>query len=108
MKRLLSLLLAVTLILSVNTGFVFADSASEHILFSEDFNDYSGESTLPEGWAWTQEAADGVINDTNPEKFGYGNDTALKIKSDNHSSSYTLRKSINPIDPSDKTIKLST
>ena len=107
MKRLLSLLLAVILILPLNTGIASAKYAGNTVLFSEDFNDYKGESTLPDGWSWTAAAAAGVVNDTSPAEFGYGNDTALKIKSENHSASYTLKKSIGSVDITSGVVKLS-
>ena len=108
MKRLLCLILSVSIIISAGTSFVLADTKNSTVLFSEDFNSYAGENILPAGWTDT-ELSETAVYSTNPVDCGYGFDTALKIKAENLTSQETaaLKRQFAAINTKEGVVKLS-
>ena len=106
MKRLLCLILSVSIIMSAGTSFVLADNNT--VLFSEDFNDYVGENVLPNGWTDSVLPETGVYS-IDPVDCGYGFDTAMKIKAENLSSQEAalLKRQFSAIDTKEGIVKLS-
>lgn len=88
-KKLSAILLILTMITASLCVTVSAENYAEpaEIIYSEDFNEYNGEGTLPEGWKWTKQES-GTTVSTSPAAFGYGNETALRITSEGSAVNY--------------------
>ena len=90
MKNKLSAILLILIMITASlcvTASADAFNGQGEVIYSENFDGYTGEGTLPEGWKWTKLAADTSV-ETNPASFGYGNDTALRITSEGTDVNY--------------------
>ena len=85
MKRILSLLLIIGIIFSMNTYSVLAQNTSGWIKFTEDFNDYDG-TGLPSGWSWTNKN-NATINEASAFVSEDG-DTSLKLRTEGSNPAY--------------------
>ena len=83
MKRLLSLLIALTLVIPAGVGGIFTASADEIIRFTEDFSSYEG--GLPNGWKLSP--GDGTQTSCEPVDAGVGHGTAIKITAEGENTS---------------------